>query len=302
MKILKPRDVNNLLYYLLGAVLLVLNCMRHRLLGYRNPRPSSFAEVEKSIDYDFKIVKRWKEYLSGYLKEENPFKDKVILELGVGPDLGTGVILLAEGAKKYIALDVNNLARSVPVEFYGELFDRLHSDKGSDIEYLSTQLERFQRGEDSKISYIVDKDFRITEIKEEVDLIITQVAFEHFDDVGQTIKEISNTIKKGGILYSHVDMKTHSRWIQDRDPLNIYRYGDVFWKIFKFKGSPNRVRMPQYKKYLEMNNWSDTVMEPRTVLEKEYANKVINTLSKRFRDFDVPEMYILSFILMARKK
>ena len=135
----------------------------------------------------------------------------------------------------------------------------------------------------------------------EVDMVITQVAFEHFDDVGQTIKEISDTIKKGGILYSHVDMKTHSRWIQDRDPLNIYRYGDVFWEMFKFKGSPNRVRMPQYKEYLEMNNWSDTVMEPRTVLEKEYVNKVINTLSKRFRDFDVPEMYILSFILMARK-
>lgn len=301
MKILKPKDVRNSLYYLIGVVILVLNCLRHRLLGYRNPRPSSFAQVEKSIGYDLKIVKRWKEYLSGYLKEENPFKDKVILELGVGPDLGTGLILLAEGAKKYIALDVNNLAGSVPVEFYKKLFDILQSDKGSDIEYLKDQLERFQRGEDSQLSYIVDKDFRITKIMNEVDMVITQVAFEHFDDVGQTIKEISDTIKKGGILYSHVDMKTHSRWIQDRDPLNIYRYGDVFWNIFKFKGSPNRVRMPQYKKYLEMNNWSDTVMEPRTVLEKEYVNKVINTLSKKFRDFDVPEMYILSFILMARK-
>ena len=236
------------------------------------------------------------------MKEENPFKDKVILELSVGPDLGTGVILLAEGAKKYIALDVNNLAGSVPVEFYRKLFNRLHSDKGSDIEYLKDQLEGFQRGEDSNISYIVDKDFKVSRITGEVDLVITQVAFEHFDNVGQTIKEINGTIKKGGILFSHVDMNTHSRWIQDRDPLNIYRYGDKFWEMFKFNGSPNRVRMPQYKKYLKMNNWSDIVMEPRTVLEKGYVNKIINTLSKKFRDFDVDEMYILSFILMARKK
>ena len=61
------------------------------------------------------------------------------------------------------------------------------------------------------------------------------------------------------------------------------------------------MRIPQYKKYLELNNWTETVMEPRTVLEKEYVNKVIHSLSKKFRDFDVSEMQILSFILMSRK-
>jgi len=301
MKILKPKYIRNRIYYFIGAGLIVLNCIRHRILGYRNPRPSSFSEVEKSIDYDFKIVNRWKGYLSTYLKEENPFKDKVVLELGVGPDLGTGLILLAEGAKKYIALDVNNLAGSVPVKFYGKLFERLNHKTGPDIERLKEQLKRFQRGEDSQISYIVDKNFRIAKIKEDVDLVITQVAFEHFDDVGRTIKEIGDIIKKGGVLYSHVDMKTHSRWIQDRDPLNIYRYDELFWEAFKFRGSPNRVRIPQYKKYLELNNWTETVVEPRTVLEKEYVNRVIHSLNKRFSVFDVSEMQILSFILMSRK-
>ena len=224
-----PKNERNGLYYLIGAALVVLNCIRHRILGYRNPRPSSFSEVERSIDYDFKIVNRWRGYLSTYLKVENPFKDKVVLELGVGPDLGTGLILLAEGAKKYTALDVNNLAGSVPVEFYGKLFDRLHNERGSLVDHLRDQLERFQRGEDSQISYIVDNDFNISRIADEVDLVITQVAFEHFDDVGRTIKEISDIIKKGGVLYSHVDMKTHSRWIQDWDPLNIYRYDELFW-------------------------------------------------------------------------
>jgi len=50
-----------------------------------------------------------------------------------------------------------------------------------------------------------------------------------------------------------------------------------------------------------MNKWSDIVIEPRTILEKEYVEKVVDTLSKRFRDYDISEMFILSFALMARK-
>ncbi len=66
MKLLKPKDVRNSLYYFLGAVLLVLNYIRHFFLGYRNPRPSSFALVEKSIDarryvstIDYSFAKEW---------------------------------------------------------------------------------------------------------------------------------------------------------------------------------------------------------------------------------------------------
>lgn len=302
MNILRPKDIYNKLYHFLGAIIIILNCIRHRLFGYRNPRPSSFAQIEKSIDYDFKIVERWNDYLCNYLKESNPFKNKIVLELGVGPDLGTGLLLLAKGAKKYIALDVNNLAGSVPVEFYGKLFEKLNNNNNEyHVAYLKDQLEKFKRGEVSQIAYIVDKNFRISKIKEPVDIVISQVAFEHFDDVGETIKEIGAVIKKGGILFSHVDLKTHSRWIQDRDPLNIYRYSSFFWDMFKFRGSPNRIRIPEYNKSLQVDKWSDIVIEPRTILEKEYVEKIIHTLSKRFCNYDISEMHILSFIMMARK-
>ena len=33
-------------------------------------------------------------------------------------------------------------------------------------------------------------------------------------------------------------LKTHSRWIRNRDPNNIYRYPDWLYRLFQFRGSP----------------------------------------------------------------
>ncbi|MBI4681594.1 MAG: methyltransferase domain-containing protein [Nitrospirae bacterium] len=296
-----PTTINNNLYHTIGSLLIVMNKVRHMLLGYKTPRTFPVTHIKQTVDYDLKIVDRWINYVRNYSGDTTPVKDKVVLELGVGPDLGTGLILLAMGAKKYFALDVHNLASFAPKEFYKSLFQRLRKDYDYNVDFAEEQLEKFQKGEDSGLCYVVDKNFNISDIPEEVDIIITQVAFEHFDDVENAIKEMSIKIKKGGILFSHIDMNTHTRWIKDKDPLNIYRYNDLFWNMFKFKGSPNRVRIPQYVNYLEGNNWSNIVIEPRTVLEEEYVEKVLPTLSKKFRDLNVSEMKKLSFILMSKK-
>ena len=104
------------------------------------------------------------------------------------------------------------------------------------------------------------------------------------------------------MLYSHVDMNTHTRWIKDIDPLNIYRYSDLFWNMFKFKGSPNRVRISEYKEQLEKNKWLDITIEARTILDDDYVAKVIQTLDKRFRGLGLDEMKILSFVVMSSKQ
>lgn len=303
MNIMRPKDTRNLYYRFIGAVVIVLNYIRHRLAGYQTPRTFDVTQVDKAVDYDLKITERWNSYLRNYLKNDEPFRDKIVLELGPGPDLGTGLITLATGAKKYIALDVNNLANSAPPDLYEKLFEKLlETFDDSVIQYVKEQLNYFNIRKKSNLEYIVDKDFSISGLKEKVDLVISQVAFEHFDNIEETIKEIGKIIKKGGVLYSHVDMKTHTRWIKDRDPLNIYRYGDLFWNMFKFKGSPNRIRMFQYKTFLERNGWYDVFIEPRTVVEEEYLQKVQPSLNKYFGKLDSSEMRILSFIVMAYKR
>lgn len=301
-KVLHPKDIRNRLYHIIGFIAVCFNYFRHMLLGYRTPRTFPITQYDKAIDYDFKIVNRWLDHIRKYTGESDPFKGKVVLELGAGADLGAGLLLLAKGTKKYIALDIHNLAESVPNEFYDKLIERMREKSEYDADFAREQLAKFQRGEESKLCYVVNKEFNVSTIQEKIDVVISNVAFEHFDDIGETIKGLSSITNKRGILYSHVDMNTHTRWIKDRDPLNIYRFSDLFWKLFKFKGSPNRLRIPQYKSVMEMNAWENIVIEPRTILKGQYADKIIHTLNKRFREYGTSEMRVLSFILLATKE
>jgi hypothetical protein len=93
------------------------------MFGYRTPRPFSITQINQAIDYDFGVVEKWTRYLHDYLKKTDFLKNKVVLELGPGPDLGIGLIFLAEGVRKYIGLDINRLAYSTPQEFYKRLLN-----------------------------------------------------------------------------------------------------------------------------------------------------------------------------------
>ncbi|WP_347275038.1 methyltransferase domain-containing protein [Candidatus Kuenenia sp.] len=303
IKTVKAGDVKNNKYHFIGAVFIILNYLRHRFFRYKTPRAFSVNEIERSIDYDFKVVDSWIEYLRFYSKDEKPLTKKVVLELGPGPDFGAGLILLALGAKKYIALDVNKLAFSSPVKFYEKLFERLKERyTNCNIEHLKETLSKCYKNEYAEINYIIDKSFAISKIKEKVDVVFSQAAFEHFTDVEKTFIELSNVVNQGGVLVALIDLKTHTSWIRDRDPLNIYRYCDWFWNTFKFKGSPNRVRVFEYKDMLEKKGWVDVKVEPVAVVEEEYLKKVKPRLNKKFRNMDSSEMKTLGFLLMARKK
>lgn len=86
---------------------------------------------------------------------------------------------------------------------------------GYQVAFVEEQMEKYRRGKDSKLCYIVDKEFSISLVPEKIDVVVSYAAFEHFDDIERTITEVSNKIKKGGILIIHVDMNTH------RDGLGI---------------------------------------------------------------------------------
>ncbi len=302
MKITKPNNIRNTQYHFIGIILLFLNYIRNNIVGYKTPRTFSIDQIERAIEYDFGVTEGWIRHLSNYLKQTDFLKDKIVLELCPGPDLGTGLVLLAAGAKKYIALDVNKLAASDLKEFYSKFFVRLR-DKypRCDVDYLKEQLNSCYRKEKSNVNYIVDKKFQVSKIKDKIDIVFSQAAFEHFSDLEETFRDVSSIVKKGGVLVAEVDLKTHTRWIRDKDPLNIYRHNDFLWNLLKFKGSPNRARTFEYKKLLEKNGWFDIQIVPQNVLEDEYVGKVKPTLYKRFRNMNSSEMRILSFMLIAKK-
>lgn len=109
-------------------------------------------------------------------------------------------------------------------------------------------------------------------------------------------------VKPGTILIAEVNLKTHTRWIRDRNPLNIYRYSDFIYNLSRFSGSPNRLRPADYEDILRENGWINIKILPLTILEKEYLTKVRPTLNSRFRVKEkINQMDYLSMVIGAEK-
>lgn len=299
----KPTFSSNRVNHSLGLILMLINKIRHEVKGYTSARGFEFADMERAINYDLRVVKRWMDYLEQYKIGSSTFKGKNILELGPGADLGIGLISLAEGAQSYNALDVHNLVAGTPNTFYEQLFDHLKDDHylTVEIEELRHQLKQTQAGENDRLNYVCREDFDLSVFDgKNIDLVVSNSAFQQFDDPAKTIEQLSKITRSGAYFIALLDLKTHMRWLNQRDPLNIYRYSDTVYNFLKFKGAQNRVRPIEFKKMLEENNWGDVQIFTRLALDQEYLKAVNASLHPRFRD-PKNQMEALTSIVCARK-
>lgn len=296
--------LENIYYKIVGALILGLNKIRHLIIGYKTPRTFPITEFRRAIEYDIEVVNNWINYLQQYTKGNGSLDSKTILELGPGADLGVGLYILYKGASKYNALDINDLVHDVPKELYEKFFARIsqsEENSRSKLDYLKEQLCMTLEGKNDKLNYVCRNDFSLLCFEpNSIDLVFSQAAFEHFECMERTIKEMTLVTKTGGVLIAEVDLKTHTRWIREKDPLNIYRFSDSFYNVCKFPGSPNRIRPYQYEQMLKKNGWVNIQILPKRVLDEGYLDKVINSLNKNFRN-PINQMEYLSIILCATK-
>jgi SAM-dependent methyltransferase len=292
--------LKNKFYYTAGIGFLALAKIKNTLQGYSSPKPFDISETARCIEYDINVVEHWIDHLEKYNKTYS-LAGTNVLELGPGSDLGIGVYLLSKGCSQYNACDVNDLMNSTPDSFYEQLFLKLKDmDANTNLDYLKEQLSKAKRGELSKLNYIVRDDFDIVSAFGEstIDLVFSQAAFEHFDDIESTVSLLNKVCKPGAVLIAEIDLKTHSRWIRDKDPNNIYRYPKWVYNAFWFRGIPNRVRPFQYKKAFETTGWTDISITPLRQLNK--YNSCYSGMSKSYSDTK-NQMEYLSIMFCARK-
>ncbi len=298
-----PR-VRNRTYHVLGAAALAANKLRYALLGYRRPRDFSPAQIDRCVKYDFEVVDNWLAYLNTYLGNPPEINGKNILELGPGQDLGIGLILLAKGARKYNAIDAHDLLAQSSEKFYEALFRRLETDDldKAVVDELRRELERTKSGQNDRLNYLWREDFDLSVLDGEgVDFVLSQAAFEHFDDVARTIKQLNQVIRPGAVFLAVIDLQTHTRWLRDLDPLNIYRYSDFYYRLCRYVSQPNRIRPVEYSEILADNGWENIKVQPLAVLDSDYLRKVQSYLNGRFSAED-GQMEYLTVVICATKK
>lgn len=293
-------DLRNAFLHLAGLGFLTLAKAKHQLRGYTSPKTFDLSQTDRCVAYDLRVVDEWLRYLRDYEGADVSVRDKNILEIGPGSDFGVGLYLLAKGAAAYNACDAHDLARHAPSEFYDALLRRIKIvDPGVDLDFLRAQLQGALAGTSTRLRYVVRKDFDIAAAfsARSIDLVVSQASFEHLDDVGETVRQLSEVSKPGARLVAEIDLKTHSRWIRDKDPNNIYRFSNEVYDRFRFSGIPNRVRPYEYRAHLAAHGWTDIRVTP---LEKVAGWPDGSSVHRQFRD-PRNQLEILSAVLCARK-
>ena len=292
--------MRNVFAYAAGVGFLMLAKAKNMLHGYSTPKTFQLAETDRCVAYDLKVVDEWLRYLTAYSAEGADLRGKNVLELGPGSDLGVGLYLLAKGAAAYHACDVNDLSQHAPGSFYASLIDRIGAaDASVDTASLQSQIELARIGSASKLHCVVRKDFDLVAAfgSNTMDLVFSQAAFEHFDDVRRTVQQLSAVCKPGAIIVAEIDLKTHSRWIRDKDPNNIYRYSDAVYGAFWFRGMPNRMRPYQYRDLFEQHGWSEVSIIPIEQANGFDGEFPVHRQFQHSRN----QMSYLSIVLCARK-
>ncbi len=258
----------NLFCYVAGIVFLALARTKYALRGYYTPTIWSNDDDAASRAHCADIVNTWQREIRRYTGCEK-WESANVLELGPGATLNTGVLLMKDGASTYTAVDVFRLVR-------GEV--------------------------PAGIDYVTDPSFRIDEVTggRRFDLFVSSAAFEHFDDIFDTIERCSRVANSAATFCVVVDMQTHSRWIRDVDPNNIYRYSDWIYRLFQVKGTPNRKRPSDYVRALSTHGWADIQIVPLITTPQGYAER---TLTYMHGPFSVPDaqMEMLFVAVMARR-
>jgi len=293
--------LRNAFFFAVGIGFLGLAKAKNILRGYTTPRAFDHSDAERSIDYDFQVVEQWLVHLVNYTGNSRYLRDKNVLELGPGPDLGIGVLLLSMGAATYNACDVHDLAGGSSDSFYGALFRRIKSiNAGADVERLARTLHSALNGEPGELNYVVRDDFDLVAAFGDaaIDVVFSQAAFEHFDDVETTIKRLTAVCRPGAVIVAEIDLQTHSRWIRRKDPNNIYRYPNALYDLFRFRGSPNRVRPYRYRELFERHGWTNVITTALSSLDGR--SNGMSGLSGRFAD-GVNQMDQLTVLLCATK-
>ena len=291
----------NTSFFISGLAFLALAKAKNQLLGYSTPKPFDVSESARCFDYDISVVDEWLTYLTQCTHDPDYIEGKTVLELGPGSDLGIGLYLLSKGCSTYNACDVNDLMKSTPYSFYEHFFSQLAVlDKKADIKQLEVDLRNTLDGKPSRLNYVVRDDFDLVSAfgKDSIDIVFSQAAFEHFDDIDETVSNLTKVCKSGAKAIVEVDLKAHSRWIRSEDPNNIYRYPEWLYRLFWFSGSPNRVRPYQYEETFERHGWKNIKTFPfKTAASQAEAYSGMN---KNFRS-KKNQMEYLSIFICAEK-
>lgn len=263
-------------WFVAGAGLAVANTVRHRFTGYTRPRPFDQRDLERTIDHVLGVVDRWQ-------RNGLDPRDRRILEIGPGPDLGTGFVLIARGATSYTAVDRFPLALNDDLSLYAALGERLGVDVAATRE---------------RLRYVVGAIPMRGELSADFDAFVSNAALEHLADIPETFAWMTSLGDPRAIHVHVVDAQTHMRLVRTRDPWNILRYPARMYSLMTFPGAPNRFLISDYLRAASQAGLSLSAVTEDPA-DADYVQRVRPFLARPFRVAADDDLSSLTFTLVG---
>lgn len=285
--------LRNLEMTILGLGFLGLAWGKSKLNGYTTPNRVAKSDEEGKIDYLLDIFAS----LRRFLPPKFDLRGRDVLELSPGSSRGNGVLFLALGAHSYHAIDAFDLAGDEAPAFYDKLLHRFAEGRAADRERAGSIARSAGARE---FGYAVGRDFDIPRLAQgrSFDLIVSCAAFEHYDNPAAAIAGLTQVARPGCRTVHIVDLQTHSRWIREHDPNNIYRYPEAIYRLFRFPGQPNRQRPADYVRSFSAEGWSDVCFMPSRLIAPPLREASLRGLAAPFTGRG--DMVVLDGALTAR--
>ncbi|WP_199091271.1 methyltransferase domain-containing protein [Bosea sp. ASV33] len=277
----------------LGLGFLGLAWCKNRLNGYSTPNTVAKSDPDGQIAYLLDIFAS----LRRFMPPDFDLRGRDVLELSPGASRGNGVLFLALGARSYHAIDVFDLAGGEDPAFYERLLEQFPDGSAAD---RARALALAGTPGSRAFGYAVGRDFDIPRLAEGrmFDLIVSCAAFEHYDNPATAIAAMTQVARPGCEAVHIIDLQTHSRWIREQDPNNIYRYPEPLYRLFAFPGQPNRKRPADYIRDIGDAGWSDVRFVPSRMVAPALREASLRGLSAPFAG--QADMAILDGALTAR--
>jgi hypothetical protein len=224
------------------------------------------------------------------------------LEYGPGDIPGVALFFYAWGAKKIYCVDRFALLAMTPfnVEVITEIVNCLPVAQQQRVSGCFNEYGKPESGfNENCIQYVVNNK-GLSGFNEQVDFVFSRAVLEHVNSLSETINDMQNALKKGGVTVNKVDLKSHG--LHRGNLLEFLTWPSLLWQLmYSEKGTPNRWRLNEYKRILGQSSLQQLTINVDDTCSQAVIDEVRPFLSEAFKSLSDEDLSCLSFWFKAVK-
>lgn len=255
------------------------------------------AYFKKCFDEYFQVLQVAPDMIDAYLA------GKHVVEYGPGDVPGVALLMAAHGAEWVTCVDrfplVSQSEKNIQV--LRLLMDSLHGEAKVRAEACfrkhADPASGFRR---EYIRYLV-RPGGLSGLSDSADLIVSRAVLEHVEHLSSTFADMRRTLRPGAVAVHQVDLKSHG--LHRHNPLDFLTWpADLWSRMYRHKGVPNRWRVDRYRRYVEENELNTRLLLPTEVVDVKHIEEVRPYLAPQFQAISDEDLSWLGFWLVCAKE